>query len=267
MPDQEAIARLSAALVSRAGGYLRNPVRRGGVTCAVCATPVAGYERCYQCGHGGRGGLAGPVAFLTYAVAGQQSGYVMRGYKARPPLAEHRTIVTLLVLLALARHAGCPGVLSGGPVTHWATVPSLPAKPGEHPLHEIVAHLALRPEVTLVAAAKAPFPRDVDPQHFRTNACLPAGSHVLLIDDTWVGGGRAQSAVLALRQAGAAHVSALVVARWINKDFGDNAKFLRGLSGHDYNPEICPWTGRDCPRRTNLLGSGLAENDRPIRTE
>ncbi len=249
MPDQEAIARLSAALVSRAGGYLRNPVRRGGVTCAVCATPVAGYERCYQCEHCRRGDLAGPVAFLTYAVAGQQSGYVMRGYKARPPLAEHRTIVTLLVLLALSRHVGCPGALAGAPVTHWATVPSLPAKPGEHPLHEIVAHLVIRPEVTLVAAARAPFPRDVNPQHFSANARLPAGSHVLLIDDTWVGGGRARSAVLSLHKTGAERVSVLVVARWINRDFGDNAKFLGDLSGHDYDPEICPWTGRGCPRR------------------
>ena len=247
MLSQEAMARLSAALVSRAGGYLRNPVRQDGVTCAVCTTPVAGYERCYQCEHRDRVGLAEAVAFLTYAVAGQQSGYVMRGYKARPPLGEHRTIVTLLVLLALSRHAGCPGTLAGAPVTHWASVPSLPAKPGEHPLHQIVGNLALRPEITLVAAAKAQFPREVDPRHFSTKTRLPTGSHVLLVDDTWVAGGRAQSAVLALREAGAAHVSVLVAARWIKKDFGDNAKFLSTLSGLDYDPGICPWTGSSCP--------------------
>jgi hypothetical protein len=247
MLDHEAMARLSAALVARAGGYLRNPVRRGGVTCAVCTTPVARYERCYQCEHRDHAGFADGVAFLTYAVAGQQSGYVMRGYKARPPLGEHRTIVMLLVLLALSRHADCPGTLAGAPVTGWASVPSLPAKTGEHPLHQIVGRLALGPEITLVAAAKAQFPRDVDPRHFSTDARLPPGSHVLLIDDTWVAGGRARSAVLALRRAGAAHVSVLVVARWINKDFGDNAKFLNELSGVDYDPGICPWTGGSCP--------------------
>ena len=247
MLDQEAVARLGAALVSRAGGYLRNPVREDRVTCAVCATPVDGYERCFQCSSHGHSGLADAVAFSTYAVAGQQSGYVMRGYKARPPLEEHRTIVTLLILLALSIHAECPGRLAGAPVTHWATVPSLPAKPGEHPLHEIVSNLAAGSEAPLGAAVKAQFPRDVNAQHFSTSVRLPPDSHVLLIDDTWVRGGRAQSAALALRTAGAAHVSALVVARWIKEDFGDNAKFLSRLSSRDYDPGICPWTGSDCP--------------------
>jgi predicted amidophosphoribosyltransferase len=247
MLDQEAVARLSAALVSRAGGYLRNPVRQDRITCAVCTTPVTGYERCYQCNQHGQAGLADAVSFLTYAVAGQQSGYVMRGYKAQRPLEEHRTIVILLILLALSRHAECPGALAGTPVTHWATVPSLPAKPGEHPLHKIVGSLAIGGEATLVAAAKAQFPRDVSPQHFSTAAALSPDSHVLLIDDTWAGGGHAQSAALALRKAGAAHVSALVVARWIKEDFGDNAKFLSEVSRRDYDPGICPWTGGTCP--------------------
>ena len=246
MLDQEAVARLGAALVSRAGGYLRNPVREDRVTCAVCATPVDGYERCFQCSHG-HSGLADAVAFSTNAVAGHQSGYVMRGYKARPPLEEHRTIVTLLILLALSIHAECPGRLAGAPVTHWATVPSLPAKPGEHPLHEIVSNLAAGSEAPLGAAAKAQFHLDVNAQHFSTSVRLPPDSHVLLIDDTWVRGGRAQSAALALRTAGAAHVSALVVARWIKEDFSDNAKFLSRLSSRDYDPGICPWTGSDCP--------------------
>ena len=100
MLDQEAVARLSAALVSRAGGYLRNPVRQDRITCAVCTTPVAGYKRCARCNsHRTYAGLADNVAFLTYAVAGQQSGYVMRGYKAQRPVDEHVTIVALLLVL------------------------------------------------------------------------------------------------------------------------------------------------------------------------
>ena len=35
---------LAAALVSRAGGYLRNPIRQPYVTCAVCTTPVDQYR-------------------------------------------------------------------------------------------------------------------------------------------------------------------------------------------------------------------------------
>ena len=253
MADPEAAARLSAALVARAGGYLHNTVRGELVTCAVCATPVTGFRLCYQCQRRrGRAGLADATGFLTYAVAGRQSGYVMQGYKARPPVPEHRTIVTLLVLLGLARHAGCAG-RSAGPVTHWATVPSLPAQPGEHPLHAIVGRLASGREVVLAAAQDVEYARDLDPGHFRAAAPLPAGAHVLLVDDTWARGGHAQSAVLALRAAGAARVSVLVAARWINEEYGGNAAFLHGLADRDYDPAICPWTGRDCPPE----GSGV----------
>jgi predicted amidophosphoribosyltransferase len=248
MLDREAAARLSAVLISRAGGYLRNPVRRDRVTCAVCTTPVAGYEFCFQCNrHRAYDGLADAVAFLTYAVAGQQSGYVMRGYKAARPVDEHVMIVALLILPALSTHAHCLEVLVGAPVTHWATVPSLPAKPGEHPLHKILSNSGPGSEIRLVAAASAQRPRDVNPEHFRADARLSEGSHVLLIDDTWTGGGHVQSAVLAMRRAGAAHVSVLVVARWIKEDFGENAKFLREFAGQDYDPKVCPWTGGSCP--------------------
>ena len=256
MADPEVAARLSAALVAQAGGYLRNTVRQELVTCAVCATPVTGFRLCYQCQRRrGRTGLADATGFLTYAVAGRQSAYVMQGYKARPPVPEHRTIVSLLVLLGLAWHAGCAeragsaehAGSAGVPVTHWATVPSLPARAGEHPLHGIVSRLAPGREVALAAADEVEYPRDLDPGHFRPSAPLPAGAHVLLVDDTWARGGHAQSAVLALRAAGAARVSVLVAARWINEDFGGNAAFLRGLADRDYDPAICPWTGIDCP--------------------
>jgi hypothetical protein len=252
MADQDAFARLSAALVSRAGGYLRNPVRREGETCIVCARPVNGSKRCYQCQqHRGHDGLADASAFLTYAVAGRQSGHVMWGYKAAPrPVEEHRTVVRLLVALGLVGHAACPGLLAGVPVTHWATVPSLPAKPGEHPLHKLVASLAPGREVRLEATDQVRYPRGVRPDHFRPDASLPPGSHALVIDDTWASGGHAQSAVLALRAAGAAQVSLLVAARWLNRDYGNTAKFLRELAADDYDPGICPWTDGECPGRS-----------------
>ena len=126
-------------------------------------------------------------------------------------------------------------------------MPSLPAKPGEHPLHGIVSKLAPGREIALVASSKARSVREINPEHFSTDVQLPPRSHVLVIDDTWAGGGHAQSAVLALRRAGAAHVSVLVIARWINENFGDNAKFLRELSSRDYDPAVCPWTGGACP--------------------
>lgn len=120
----------------------------------------------------------------------------MRGYKAPWPLEEHRTVVALLLLLALSKHGRCPGALAFTTVTHWATVPSLPAKPGEHPLHTIASGIAPWPEVPLTAAASAPQPRALNPDHFRARGQLPPGAHVLLIDDAWASGGHVQSAAL-----------------------------------------------------------------------
>lgn len=237
-----------------AGGYLRNPVRARRVTCADCLTPVDGYDLCFACkGHHAREGLAGAIAFLTYAIAGQKSGHVMRGYKAPTPVAEHRQVVALLLLVALENHTRCAEVLAGRPVTHWAVVPSLPAKPSAHPLRSLVAGRAKGIEVALAAAASVHQPRALNSDHFTCSTRLPHGSHTLLIDDTWATGGHVQSAALALRMAGAMHVSALVVARWLNEDYGDNKSFIAGLADRDYNPLTCPWTGSGCPKLSAAL--------------
>ena len=250
MADDRAIDRLRTALVAKASGYLHNPVRSELVTCVVCADPAPGHQLCYRCRLNrsqSRVRLADATAFLIYAVSGRQSGYVMRGYKARPPIGEHRTIVALLAVLGLTRHSSCAERLLAAPITHWAVVPSLPARPGEHPLRPIVRTSAPGIELPLSAADDTPNPRSVDPQHFRAGAVVPPGAHVLIIDDTWVGGGHAQSAVLAARHAGATHVSVLVLARWLNEDYGSNARFLADLADRDYDPGLCPWTGTGCP--------------------
>jgi len=231
-----------------AGGYLRNTVRAAHVTCADCLTPVSGYELCFACkSHHTRDGLADAIAFLTYAIAGQKSGHVMRGYKAPQPVTEHRQVVALLLLVALESHTRCAEALAGLPVTHWAIVPSLPAKQSAHPLRSLVVGRAKGAEVPLAAASSVQQPRAVNADHFTCGLRLPQDSHVLLIDDTWATGGHVQSAVLALREAGAARVSVLVVARWLKEDYGANNRFIANLANRDYEPGICPWTGTDCP--------------------
>jgi hypothetical protein len=242
--------RLEDILTSIGGGYLRNPTRSPHVTCANCMTPVAGFRLCYSCnGYYTRYGLADATAFLTYAVAGRESGYLMRGYKARPPVAEHRLVVGLLLFLALENHTKCAGAVAliASPVTHWAIVPSLPAKPYDHPLRALVHGHAQGTEVPLLAATIVEQPRTVNPDHFICAVPLPQGSHVLLIDDTWTTGGHAHSAVLALRKAGATRVSVLVVARWLNEGYSDNEQFIADMRTRDFSPGICPWTGGGCP--------------------
>jgi hypothetical protein len=244
------LSRFQQMLVSRAGGYLRNPIRIQYETCAVCAAPVDGYLRCAACNqhHGGQGDqLAEAVAPLTSAIGGTQSGYLMRGYKQEPAKDEHKLVVALTTWAGLGLHTQCAGRLAGRPVTHWSSVPSLPAKPAPHPFHKIASVAAPGIEIPLVAADSAVDPRTLSAEHFGAMSRLHAGSHVLLLDDTWTKGGHAQSAVLALRRAGAEAVSVMVTGRWINPEFGSNAKFVREHLNRDYDPTICPWTGGDCP--------------------
>lgn len=82
------------------------------------------------------------VEILAYAVENHQSHWVMRGYRAPTPVREHLTVVRMTAFLSLYLHLQCLNTITGFPVTHWATVPSLPAKPGEHQLHSIVSELA-----------------------------------------------------------------------------------------------------------------------------
>ncbi|MBW8483011.1 hypothetical protein [Actinomadura parmotrematis] len=248
MLESEVERRLCAALIATAGGYLRNPVRKSGVTCDVCTTPVeGGYRTCYRCKqHRLHSGVADAVAPVTYAVAGSQSGYMMRGYKAFPRKVEGPyRVVSLLTVLALEKHALCAEPMADAAVTHWASVPSLPVKPGEHPFHRIVSGTAPGREAVLEAASGVANARAVDGGHFTVRGPLPKGAHVLLLDDTWTSGGHAQSAALSLREAGADRISVLVAARWMKSDYQHNARFLGELP--DFDPYICPWTGSVCP--------------------
>lgn len=252
------VERVQGALTATAGGYLRNPGGPG--TCTRCFTPTVSTPLCPQCRN--QTALSGGpdlLAFMTYAGHFDpisQSGSVMRGYKnpAFPGGGTYRQTVALLAALGLVGHVACPGRLIGKPISAWCTVPSLPPKPSlsTHPLNDIVKQLA-KPgstEVTLTAAGTSSNPRSIDPAHFTATANA-AGEHVLVIDDTWTGGGHATSAALAVRAAGATHVSVLIIARWLSIGWESTttAWARQRLTAPDFDAAVCPWTQGACPPR------------------
>lgn len=257
-PDVPSAA-LQRQLVITAGGFLRNLVTDG--TCVRCFTPTHSLPLCPPCVTNlasvpATGRLPDAIGFMTYASREapiEQSGRVMHGYKARDGLVSPNAIrtVSLLTALGLQGHRHCPGRLVGAPVTRWATVPSLPPKPGDHPLNTIVRPLANRPdaEICLRGIDNPGNPRDLRATNFTVQTPIPAGTHVLLIDDTWTSGGHAQSAALALRAAGAAHVSLLALARWLRVPWeATTTTWMKThFAGADYDPTICPWTRGPCP--------------------
>jgi hypothetical protein len=71
------------------------------------------------------------------------------------------------------------------------------------------------------------------------------GKHVLVVDDTWVSGGKMQSAAVALKGAGARRVTALCVTRWTRWDWEEHRTVL-GLLDTPYDPLQCPVHGGHC---------------------
>lgn len=249
----DTIAAYAALLVRQAGGYLRNVIREPFVTCSVCGTPVDGYERCFRCyQHHATLGIADLVAPLAYGIERMQSGTVLRHYKddvSEAARQQHSPIIFRMLWLGIVLHERCIEHRVGQPVTARVAVPSLKGRAGIHPFTAIARAMeAVDETLELVPAPGATYQRRVSGRQFDI---VPeqdlSGEHILILDDTWTTGSRMQSAAIALHDAGAAHVSAMVLGRWLSQTYRNNADFIRTRLRRDYDPRICPVTGGACP--------------------
>ena len=73
------------------------------------------------------------------------------------------------------------------------------------------------PEAAIQASGKVQSPREFRPDNY-TGTSTVSGQNVLLLDDTWASGGHAESAAAALKRAGAARVTILALARWMQRN-------------------------------------------------
>lgn len=245
---EDARLAVRAMLITNGGGFLRNVQWIPGLTCDLCAgVPNGGYANCYSCpGWQHRDDLANRLAFGAYAIDGEQSGQVMYGYKSPLPSAANRRVVQLLHHYTLFSHWACFNGSALGPLTHWTTVPSLRGRQGEHPLRSLAAPF-FQGSLEFMDLAPAPgaiTTRDLRPQNFQ--ATVVPGAHVLLVEDTWVGGGRVQSAAAALKLAGATSVTAFVLARWLDRTRGRTPDLINTIRPVPFDPDLCPFTGLAC---------------------
>jgi hypothetical protein len=208
--------------------------------CRTCRGPVqAGFARCYQCdlAHGRSGGLLADVVVpVAYAVKGGQLAADLWRYKSGlPGAAEAGERLTVMLSGFLHEHASRVWRLAGmdgGPGLA-AVVPSGQGRPGAHPLLGIVAS-CVDLSVVQLSAAHGAAPRgrglgDAVAVGRLTVAGPVGGADVLLVDDTWVSGGSAQSAAAALKTAGARRVALVVLGRHIDPADPRSAEFLRAL--------------------------------------
>ena len=232
--------------------HLISVLPRGTGVCAVCWTAIEpSYQLCYPCytadGAYSRG-LADVVVPIALAVKREQLAHELWHYKYDAD-ATVRTRLGIRLAAVLWRFLGqheshvaaAVEVLKFDVVT---TVPGTRKRVDEHPLVRIVGALVgetrdrYEPLLTLGPAATAEG-RAVLPTRYTASRTLTDRSNVLLIDDTWTTGGRAQSAVIALRDAGAAKVAVVVIGRHFDRAFGAGDAYYRQGRAQTFTWDRC----------------------------
>lgn len=191
------------------------------------------------------------VAPLGYAIACTPSAALVCDYKNHPcaargsATARSSTRLWGRTLPATSAASAAPRDL---PVSCRLVIPSPNSRPGRRPFAELATTMtAVGDAVALIPAPQATCDRAVNDKLVLAPAARLDGQHVLILDDVWTTGSNAQSGALAVRRAGAAAVSVMVVGRWLNHDRRVTANFIKTRLHREYNPDICPVIGAECP--------------------
>ena len=122
-----------------------------------------------------------------------------------------------------------------------AVVPSGQGRPGAHPLGWLVGESVGLPLVRLSLRPGEIHARGVNPRWLRVHTPV-VGADILVVDDTWVSGGSAQSTAAALKLAGARRVAIVVLGRHVNPDDPRSVAFL-DAAGKDFSAWCPPEPG------------------------
>ena len=128
--------------------------------------------------------------------------------------------------------------MSAGP-TAMAVVPSGQGRTGAHPLLVIAGSCVQLPLVRLSVVSEEVHTRGVNPRWVRLGEPV-GGADVLVVDDTWVSGGSAQSVAVALKLAGARRVVIVVLGRHVNPADPKSAALLRTISAGEGRSSAWP---------------------------
>ena len=74
---------------------------------------------------------------------------------------------------------------------------------------------------------------------YRATQAMTSHRAVLVVDDTWTTGGRAQSAAIALHDAGAARVAVVVLGRHFDRDFGSGETYYQQATARKFTWDTC----------------------------
>src|SRR5699024_2592224 len=236
-----AVRALGTSLQTQDGGYLRNTIHEPKLTCEICSAPIQPEFRiCMQCNRHRKSSrpLADRAGSLIYAVKGSQSYRTVQSYKGAHPAPGLTRVMNSLLALGLQGHMRCLTKVATK-VDAWAVVPSTR---GRSTIHNMVNALAKHSNheipIELTAEARA---RELRPMSWSVRLPNPTPRHVLVIDDSWVTGSKAQSVAAALKDGGVHEVSIFTVARVLDPSWGPNPAFITGrLAREAFRWQHCP---------------------------
>lgn len=202
--------------------------------CDLChGCPNPGWGRCWSC-DSVTGQLSAPCSLVVpislYEIPSQLH-HVLRHYKSGsyPDRSnEFTTYVAALIGHFLERHGDCLSAAAGGGWDVVTFVPSSGTRTGQHPLVTAIKMLSsVRDQyVPLLRRGEA----QIDHLHAKSKGYAPRrelhGERVLVIDDTYTSGARAQSAASAINRAGGQVAAIVCVGRVVNPQFSTTV--------HDY---------------------------------
>lgn len=232
-------------------GYLWSTFRKEGVTCLVCTTQVSASDRlCRRCLRHRESvtPTADQVGSLIYAPYGEQSYHLVKNYKADAPGPNLQEKMKSLLAIGLRGHTACAMALGDATEASWAVVPSLKRPDRPQPLRLLVDSMAKNQGIRMRAGESVSGPRALAPGNFVVDPDQNVPDFVLLVDDSWVSGGHAQSAAAALKLWGVRHVAIFIVARVLDPNWEPTTEFMtRHRSQRLFDPHRCPWTSGPCP--------------------
>jgi len=184
--------------------------------------------------------LADAVIPIAHAVKGSLLASDLWRYKAVGDLAAAERLQAMLRGF-LGGHSEC--IRQAAEVPGWnlvAVVPSGQGRPGRHPLRDIVASCVPLAEARLSTPAAVPARGREITVGWPRVASDVTGKAVLIIDDSWVSGGSAQSAAMALKRAGATRAAVVVLGRHVDPAHPRSVPFMAALAD---NPQL---VGHQC---------------------
>lgn len=220
----------------------------GAGVCDVChGAPSAGYSRCYGCSQV-MAQVAQPIRFVIPISLSRRDGQLhhsLRSYK-NPAYRQHSRDLFSLQIAALfdrfvRAHRDCISSITEKDWNVITVVPSSRQRVDPHPLEVALGRspwIADQLETLLTIGPQPATHNQASDGAYQTVVDV-TGLHVLLVDDTFTTGARAQSAASVLTAAGAHVVAVVPAARYVNPEWPPSVLLLKRSTALSYSFEYC----------------------------